>query len=141
MGPIFKILLAEDDEGIREAIFEILVEEGHEVTVARDGEDALTCLERKKFDLIMTDYKMPKMTGTQLIEWCKKHSVKSQVVFMTANMKALLLDDVIKKFPAKIIEKPMTLDDILDAVKFAQDNRKEAFSKFIQKNSLDMKYA
>ncbi len=90
MGPIFKILLAEDDEGIREAIFEILVEEGHEVTVARDGEDALTCLERKKFDLIMTDYKMPKMTGTQLIEWCKKHSVKSQVVFMTANMMSLI---------------------------------------------------
>lgn len=111
------------------------------MTIAKDGEDALTCLERKKFDLIMTDYKMPKMNGTQLIEWCKQHSIKSQIIFITANMKALLLDEVIKKFPVKIIEKPMTLDDILDAVKFAQDNRKEAFSRFIQKNSLPMKYA
>ena len=63
-----KILIAEDDEILREMVVRALNEDGHELTSAGDGAAALEALDRQvdKFDLLLSDVKMPVMDGIAL---------------------------------------------------------------------------
>src|ERR1035437_3665087 len=63
-----KILVAEDDDTLRDLVVRALNEDGHELTVATDGVAALDALNRKnsEFDLLLTDVKMPVMAGIAL---------------------------------------------------------------------------
>jgi CheY-like chemotaxis protein len=59
------ILLVDDDSDLREALAELLVDEGFQVTQAANGQDALESLEEQKADLIVLDYMMPVMSGPE----------------------------------------------------------------------------
>ena len=62
-----KILIVEDDEAQRFLYYEELVEEGYEVVLAKNGLEALKCLEGSPFDLIVLDIRMPVMNGTETL--------------------------------------------------------------------------
>ena len=61
-----KILIADDDADIRDILKLTLLEENYEILEARDGEEALKIIRSKPLDLVLLDYKMPKMDGRQL---------------------------------------------------------------------------
>lgn len=61
------ILLVDDEPGIRMMLSMLLEEEGYQVITARDGREALKVLDEIRPDLMITDYMMPHVTGTQLI--------------------------------------------------------------------------
>ena len=67
-----KILIADDDPDIRDILKLTLLEEGYEITEAQDGEEALKIIRSKPLDLVLLDYKMPKMDGRQLCHLIKK---------------------------------------------------------------------
>ncbi len=69
-----KILYADDDVEIQKLIKEILSKEGFEVTIAKDGQEALRLAKAEKFDLIMLDYLMPGMTGDRVCESLKDNA-------------------------------------------------------------------
>ena len=62
-----KILLVEDDMGMREVLRDILEDEGFEITTAENGKVALTQIENYHFDLVLTDLKMPQMDGIEFM--------------------------------------------------------------------------
>ena len=62
-----KILIVEDDESQRFLYHEELVDEGYEVVLAKNGVEALKCLEESPFDLIVLDIRMPEMNGTEVL--------------------------------------------------------------------------
>lgn len=62
-----RILVADDDERLRQATCDILQEEGYEVTAARDGEELLRAYRRQPFDLVLCDVFMPGKDGLQII--------------------------------------------------------------------------
>ncbi|HXV41425.1 MAG TPA: response regulator, partial [Anaerolineae bacterium] len=57
----------------------------YEVTTANDGATAMELIQKQKFDLIITDYMMPGMTGVDLVQAVRKVSPETQVVLMTAH--------------------------------------------------------
>ena len=67
-----KILIADDDADIRDILKLTLLEENYEILEARDGEEALKIIRSKPLDLVLLDYKMPKMDGRQLCSLIKK---------------------------------------------------------------------
>jgi len=67
----YKILVVEDDPDLMRIISYALSSAGHEVIRAYGGEDALRKIEAKRFDLILTDLAMPKMSGVEVIEAVK----------------------------------------------------------------------
>jgi two-component system, response regulator, stage 0 sporulation protein F len=70
IGEIFmknKILLVDDDEGLRDLYEEELIEEGYDVLIAKNGKEALLKLERGRPDLIVLDIVMPKMDGMETL--------------------------------------------------------------------------
>ena len=62
-----KILVVDDDEGLRDLYKDVLVDEGYEVLTAKNGKEALQKLEREKPDLIVLDIVMPKMDGMEAL--------------------------------------------------------------------------
>jgi len=67
-----KLLIADDDPDIRDILKLTLAEENYEIIEAQDGEEALKIIRAKPLDLILLDYKMPKMDGRQLCNLVKK---------------------------------------------------------------------
>jgi len=79
------ILIADDDVAIRELVGEILGGEGHEVTLAEDGEDALEKFKRSWHEIVFSDIRMPKMNGIELLAAVKGIDANTQFVIMTSD--------------------------------------------------------
>ena len=68
----FKILIAEDEEITLNNLVETLRDEGYDVAGARDGIGAIQQLEREQYDVLITDIKMPDVTGIELLDRVKE---------------------------------------------------------------------
>lgn len=79
-----KVLVAEDDKDLNRLVCSCLRGQGHDVTTAFDGEEALTYLSESKFDLLLTDIMMPKTDGFDLAQKAKLIDENMPIVFMTA---------------------------------------------------------
>ncbi|MBN2981456.1 MULTISPECIES: response regulator [Cohnella] len=75
-----KLLLAEDEAVLRMLICDTLEDDGHEIDVACDGEEALDKIRRSEYDLVILDYMMPKYSGLDVIrqvrQWPERKNVK-----------------------------------------------------------------
>src|SRR5262245_25955758 len=80
-----RILVVDDEEGIRAFLRQALEAEGHEVAEAGDGEEAWSILERRSFHLLVTDLKMPKLDGMGLLERARAALPEMEVVVLTAH--------------------------------------------------------
>jgi DNA-binding NtrC family response regulator len=78
------ILIAEDDALFRSFLSTVLKEEGHRVEEARDGKDALSKLKGGDFDLVISDLKMPGLSGMDLIREGKKEKPDTRWIIITA---------------------------------------------------------
>lgn len=77
------ILLVEDEEAISKPLAFLLTQEGFQVTTAADGESAIKLFERKKFDLILLDLMIPKMSGTEVCRTIRQCS-SIPIIMLTA---------------------------------------------------------
>ena len=79
-----KILIVDDESEMRVALETTLKREKFQLICAEDGKQALDKMEDDDFDLILTDVRMPKVNGLELLRAVKERSPKTQVVMMTA---------------------------------------------------------
>jgi len=79
-----KLLIVEDDEAQRFLYHEELVEEGYEVVLAKNGKEALKCLEGALFDLIILDIRMPEMDGIEALGKIASRYKKIPIILHTA---------------------------------------------------------
>ncbi len=78
-----RILVADDEEGLREFLSDALEDDGHRVVAAADGEEALRRLRAQGFDLVITDLKMPGLSGLDLLRRIRAEQPETEVVVMT----------------------------------------------------------
>ena len=117
------ILVAEDETAIRELVGEILEGEGHEVTLAEDGEDALEKFKRAWHEIVFSDIRMPKMNGIELLSAVMKINTNTQFVIMTSHASIGNSIDALKKGAFDYILKPFEdLDVVTDAANRAIAN-------------------
>ncbi len=62
-----RVLLVDDDEDVRYMLGILLVQAGYDVSVARDGAEALSEMKMRRFDVVVTDYRMPRLNGLELL--------------------------------------------------------------------------
>src|SRR3954471_8772647 len=79
-----RILIVDDQDVMRDSLAATLARQGHEVVAATDGPGALARLSGGRFELMISDLKMPKMTGTELLAEARKIRPEMPVVLMTA---------------------------------------------------------
>jgi DNA-binding response OmpR family regulator len=104
----FTLLYAEDEIGIQNNIFEILDCMFKNIYLAKDGEEAYKLYLEKKPDLIITDIKMPKMTGLELIKKIRASNPKVRVIMTSAHTDLEYLLDATELHLVKYIVKPIT---------------------------------
>jgi len=117
-----KILIIDDEEIIRLSLQKILKEMGY-VETASNGDEASGMIKKCRYDLIITDLKMPGLSGLELLAKIKKEGIKSIVIIISA----YLSPDIIKKATElgvfKCIDKPFRMDDFLYIIKEAIEQR------------------
>lgn len=79
-----RILLVEDERWVRECIKRLLALDAHLVTEAANGEEAVQLFDSAQFDVVITDYDMPQMTGDQLIANIRARCPSQPVVMISA---------------------------------------------------------
>jgi two-component system response regulator FlrC len=112
-----QILIADDDLSMRMALAESLEQCGFEVETAENGADALSKFQRGKFEVVITDMRMPKMTGMDVLRGVKKISSQTPVILITAYGTVKTAVEAMKEGAAEFIMKPFSLDDLEFAVK------------------------
>lgn len=119
MTPLY-ILLAEDEEQIRQLMIRWLEREGHHVTGAANGKEALSITEAKEFDLVITDVLMPESDGVQLISGLKKNRPNSRVLAISGGGRFVESTDCLRMAQGlgahAAVMKPFTREQILAAV-------------------------
>lgn len=79
-----QVLVVDDEQNSREGLSKILTKEGYEVYTAENGKKALMEAENHRFDLIITDLRMPEMDGIEVLEKLRKKNREIGVVIVTA---------------------------------------------------------
>ena len=79
-----KVLVVDDEPSIREMLQIFLKREGHDVSVAESGEAGLECVRKKDFDVIVSDIKMPDMTGIDLLRRVRSEGISGEFILLTA---------------------------------------------------------
>ncbi|MGC8490637.1 MAG: sigma-54-dependent transcriptional regulator [Syntrophobacteraceae bacterium] len=106
------ILIAEDEPFQREMLCDFLIEEGHRVAGAGNGEDALRLLEGSYFDLLLLDFKMPGLTGLELLKEAKRLNPSIDAVIVTAFGTIETAVEAMKAGASDYIAKPIDLNQL-----------------------------
>src|SRR6188508_1900639 len=107
-----KILVVDDQEMMRDSLAANLVREGHEVIAAGDGAAAVARLQGQRFDLLISDLKMPRMTGIELLAEAKRLRPEMPVILMTAFATVSTAVEAMKLGAYDYIQKPFDGDEI-----------------------------
>jgi DNA-binding NtrC family response regulator len=110
------ILVVDDEEALRTVLSSELSSEGYNVETASDGDEAITILGGKQFDLVLLDIKMPRVDGFEVLKFIKKNSPQIKVIMLTAfaDLKNAIES---KKLGAEdFISKPYDLVDLLTTI-------------------------
>jgi DNA-binding NtrC family response regulator len=107
-----RILVVDDQDMMRDSLAATLAREGHDIVAATDGPMAVTKLSAARFDLMITDLKMPKMTGIELLAEAKRVRPEMPVVLMTAFATVSTAVEAMKLGAYDYIQKPFDGDEI-----------------------------
>ena len=118
-----KLLVVDDDKPIRDTLIEIIQTFGYEVDGAEDGEKALEFIHDKKYDAVMADMTMPKMSGLELLKRIKSIDESIPVVIITGFPSIDIAIDVMKQGASDFITKPFRLEVIEHTVKRIMEAR------------------
>jgi len=117
-----KILLADDDAALRKVVQFKLKQRGYEVTATADGEEALSALRESRYELLLSDMRMPKLNGLDLLKQAKKVQPDIEVILMTAFAAVSQAVEAVKLGAFDYLTKPFDDDHLFvtieKAVKF-----------------------
>ncbi|UCG77366.1 MAG: sigma-54-dependent Fis family transcriptional regulator [Nitrospirota bacterium] len=114
-----RILVIDDEAIVRVSCQRVLTPEGFDVIVVPSGREAIDRLEKEKFDLVLTDLKMPDMDGLEVLKTIKSRWPELIVIIITGYGTISTAVQAIKLGAFEYIEKPFTPEDILNIVKKA----------------------
>jgi two-component system cell cycle sensor histidine kinase/response regulator CckA len=114
-GRVFgkRILVADDEPWVRDVLKVLLTIDHHKVTEARDGVEAFDLVSREQFDLLITDYQMPRMRGNELAAKVKKLPSSPRILMMTAYAQGLNPRD--NPIDA-LLSKPFDFEELREAI-------------------------
>ena len=112
-----KILVVDDESGVREAISVLLEEKGYEVQTANNGREGVKVFEQFQPDLVLTDISMPDMEGIELLKILRKRKKNLPVIVMSGNVVGTKFLKSANLFGATAtLKKPFSNEDLLATI-------------------------
>jgi two-component system response regulator AtoC len=115
------VLVVDDEESVRSMVAVLLQKEGYQVSTAQGGQEALNLLGEQAFDLVLSDIRMPRMDGLQLLDRIRALYPEITVIMMSAFGTVDLAIEGMKRGAYDYISKPFKPDEILLALKKAEE--------------------
>jgi diguanylate cyclase (GGDEF)-like protein len=107
-----KVLIVDDERGVRDTLQKLTNNFGYDCKTAKDGVDAYQKINKEFFDVVVTDIKMPKMGGIELLRKIKKEGLGSDVLIMTGFSAEYTFKEVVKIGATDFIVKPFKSDEL-----------------------------
>ena len=133
-----RILVADDEKVIREILSDFLKEEGYAVTTVADGAEAFTELQRGGYNLVISDLKMPNMSGLELVQKIAEHSLPVLTVIMTGFGTVESAIEAMKKGAYDFILKPFKVEEVVHIVQRGLDRQRLQHENIRLKDALSI---
>ena len=117
----YKVLVVDDEEGMRHMLSILLKREGYDVSISEDGDSALKAMVKNQYDFILCDIRMPDMDGLQVLEEIKKRGLEVTVIMMSAYGTIETAIEAMKLGAYDYVSKPFKKDEIVLALKKAEE--------------------
>ena len=119
MAKKISILIVDDEESVRDSLYNWFIEDGYRVECAQDAKKALSMLESDVFDIILADIKMPGMDGLEMLKRIKSLRKDSIVIIMTAFATVDTAVQALKDGAFDYVTKPFDPDDLSHLIRNA----------------------
>jgi len=117
------ILVADDEAGIRDVLKWELENSGHEVTVVANGHEAVEALRRAEFDVVISDVRMPGLSGLEVLKSTKELSPDSEVLVATGYAELETAVECVRGGAFDFVQKPFDMNELLATVARALERR------------------
>jgi DNA-binding response OmpR family regulator len=111
-----RILLVDDDRGLRLALSTLLEDAGHEVETAGDGPDAVALLHGRTFDIVLLDIGLPSMSGLDVLARARALATPPLVIMMTADDTSQTVLESVRRQAFRYLRKPFPPNTIVDVI-------------------------
>lgn len=118
-----KILIVDDEENILKALSLILKDEGFSVLTEKNGKDGLNTFLREKPDFVFLDVWLPEMDGLELLEKMKLEKPETIIIMISGHGTVSTAVEAVKKGAFDFIEKPLSIDRVLNSLKNGMEYR------------------
>lgn len=112
-----KILIVDDQIGIRLLLTDILANEGYEVEEASTGKEAIDKIKRQSFDLVILDYKLPILDGAQVLKQLEEAKIEIKAIIMSGLVENITEEALQYNSVKKVIAKPFNISEVIEEVK------------------------
>ena len=133
------ILVADDEEIMREILYSLLTREGCHVRMANDGETAVQVVREEPFDVVLLDIMMPGLNGLDALEKIKNFDTDLPVIMITAYGTTSNTREAFKRGAFDFVEKPFKNDDVLLVVRNAVAQRRLVSENRVLRKNLQTK--
>jgi len=137
-----KILIIEDEPSIRRVLVKILAEEdkSHKIDEAENGIEAINKIKKDSYDLIISDIKMPKVDGIEVLDFSVKNIPETPVIMISGHGDLELAVESMKKGAFDYISKPPDLNRLLTTVRNALDRKKLVVENKLLRKKISKNY-
>jgi two-component system response regulator PilR (NtrC family) len=131
-----KILVVDDEQSLREVLSIMLKRTGYAVTSVADGEEAIELLNKDIFDLVITDLRMPKIDGMEVLKAAKSASPETVVLIITAFASADSAVEAMKQGAYDYLTKPFQVDEVQLIIRNALEKRRLTTENILLKREM-----
>jgi len=132
-----KILIAEDELPLANSLKKNFMEEGHQAIIALDGEEAISITTQNNFDVIVLDWRMPKLTGIDVLRQLKSSGNKTPIILLTALSRISNKVEALELGADDYLTKPFSFEELLARIK-AVIRRSQPSSEIITLNGITL---
>jgi len=123
------ILIAEDEDGVRDSLTQVLREEGYDVVATADGAAAIAALGTREFDVVISDLRMPGADGLSVLRQAREISPQTLVLLMTAHATVDTAIEALRGGAQDYLLKPIIFDDVLHKIESLMEHRQLAWER------------
>src|SRR6187402_1910901 len=131
-----RLLVVDDERSMRELLSIVLRREGYDVTIAENGRGAVGALERGRFDLLISDIKMPDMNGVEVLREAKRIDPDILGIMITAFASADTAIEAMRLGAHDYLSKPFDVDELKIKVRNALEQRQLRQENVLLKRTL-----
>lgn len=117
-----KVLIVDDQYGIRLLLYEVFTKDGYKTFQAANGKEALNIVRQESPDIVLLDMKIPGMDGLEILKHIRKIDTEMKVIMMTAYGELDMLEEATAYGVLTHFTKPFDIDEMRKVVKNLLDN-------------------